>query len=121
MPHVDMLCNRIQARQVEAVERKNAGTEFISAIDKIWNGTDATVTEEVKEDCQTDDREDKGWRIESHRIPDAKEVCDLTTEEAEARFKCTNHLDASKLLDSVNFAGYSKKFSDSILDLAVES
>jgi hypothetical protein len=93
--------------------------ELISAIDKIWNGTDATVTEEVKEDCQTDGREDKGRRIESHRIPDAKEVCDLTTEEA--RFKCTNHLDASKLLDSVNFAGYSKKFSDNILDLAVES
>jgi hypothetical protein len=121
MPHVDILYNQIQARKVDAVKVKNAVTEFISAIDKIRNGTDATVTEEEKEDCQLDGRENKRRRIESQRIPDAKEVCDRITVEARARFQCTNHLDTSKLLDSVNFAEYSKKFPDNILDLAVES
>jgi hypothetical protein len=89
---------------------KNAVTEFISAIDKVRNGTDATVTEEVK-DCQPDGRQNKRRRIKSNTIPDAKEVCDRITAEARARFKCKNHLDASKLLDSVHFAEYSKKFS----------
>jgi hypothetical protein len=121
MSHVDILYNQIQARQVDAVKVKNAGTEFISAIDKIRNGTDATVTEEVKEDCHPDGREDKGRRIELHRIPDAKKVCDRITGEARERFQCTNHLDGSKLLDSFHFAEYSKKFPDSILHLAVES
>jgi hypothetical protein len=107
MPHVDVLYNQIQARQVHAVKVKNVFAEFISAIDKIRNGTDATVTEEVREDCQPDGR-DKHRRIELQRIPDAKEVCDLITGEAPARFTCTNYLDASKLLvDSVNFADYS--------------
>jgi hypothetical protein len=114
MPHVDLLYNQIQARKVDAVKVKNAFTEFISAIDKIRNGTDATVTEEDKEDCQPDGRENKRRRIESQRTTDAKEVCDRIT--AEARFQCTNHLDASKLLDSVNFAEYSNKFPDSILN-----
>jgi hypothetical protein len=103
------------------VKVKNAFTEFISAIDKIRNGTDATVTEEEKIDCQPDGRENKRRWIESQRIPDAKKVCGRITGEARARFQYTNHLDASKLLDSVNFAEYSKKFPDSILDLAVES
>jgi hypothetical protein len=108
MPHVDILYNQIQARQVDAVKVKNVFAEFISAIDKIRNGTDATVTEEVREDCQPDGRDNKHRRIESQRIPDAKEVCDLITGEAPARFTRTNHPNASKLLvDSVNFADYS--------------
>jgi hypothetical protein len=79
------------------------------------------VTEEVKEDCHPHGHENKGRRIESHRIPDDKEVCDRITVEAGTQFKYTNHLDASKLIDSVNFAEYSKKFPDSILYLAAES
>jgi hypothetical protein len=35
--------------------------------------------------------------------------------------KSKNHLDASRLLDSVNFTEYSKKLPDSIQDLAVGS
>jgi hypothetical protein len=110
MRHVDIFYNQIQARKVNAVKVKNAVTEFISAIQKVRNGTDATVTEEVKENCQPDGRVNKHRRTESQRIPDAKEVCDRIPAEARARFQCTNHLDTSKLLDSVNFAEYSKKF-----------
>jgi hypothetical protein len=106
---VDILYNQIQARQVDSVEVNNAVTEFISAVDKVWKGTDATLTKEVKEDCWPDGRENKRRRIESRTIPDAKEVCDRITAEARPRIKCTNHLDASKLLDSVNFTEYSKK------------
>jgi hypothetical protein len=43
---------------------KNTVTQFISATDKIRDGTDATVAEDVKEDCQPDGRENKRRWIE---------------------------------------------------------
>jgi hypothetical protein len=64
-PLVDILYNQIQARKFNAVKVKNAVTEFINATDKIRNGTDATVTEEVKEHCQPEGSENKRRRIES--------------------------------------------------------
>jgi hypothetical protein len=48
MLQVDTLYNQFHSRQVDGVKVKNAVKQFISATDKIQNGTDVIV----KENCQ---------------------------------------------------------------------
>lgn len=114
MYHVDILYNQIQSRQIDTLKVKHNVKNFITAVEHVRNEVNDIMTGKT-------DSESKRRRIESCRVPDAKEVCDRITTETRDRFEKTSHLDAAKLLDSANFEEFSKKFPQNILNLTVEN
>ena len=117
MPHVEILYKQIQTRQTDTIRVKNAVNAFVVAIQKIRENV-GLVSQEV--DTHTHTGVEKRRRTECARIPDAIEVCNRITTEAHSWFQNSNHLDSSKLLDSLNFLEYSKLFPENIFELTVD-
>ena len=116
MPHVDILYNQLQARQIDAVRAQHAVHAFTSAVEKVRDATD-----DVAHQIGTSNEElTRKRRRNFHFSTDAKEVCDRITTEVRCRFESTEHLDAAKLLDSQNFELFSKVFPEKELNVVTD-
>ena len=103
MPHVDIFSSQIQARNIDAVQVAECVSNFQASIQKV---RDVIDTMDVAS-CGSATRRTEEI-VEKRR--EAKEVCDVILSQCQERFQFTGHLEASRLLDSCNFADFAKQF-----------
>ena len=109
MPLVDILFGQLQKREIEAVTAQNAISSFEQNIEHIRERIDIDLQKPAQTACsstkkrKTDNTE---WRRE------AKEVCDVITSEAKARFSFSGHLVSSNLFSPEMFQRYTTKFPE---------
>lgn len=89
MPHVEILYNQMQSRNVDANKIQRALNTFYEAISKIRNS----------ESCES---------ASTSKVMESIEVCDRICVEAKERFAFTNHLIAAKLFYQENFESFHK-------------
>lgn len=90
MPHVDILYNQLQSRNIDPVKIQNALNTFYENISSIRNSSYCNSSSSAK-------------------AMESKEVCDTINAEAKYRFAFTNHLIAATLFYKENFDIYNKK------------
>ena len=112
MPHVDLLYGVLQARLTDAVKTKRAVSHFIQAINGIRESTNTSDSEVTLGNKR---------RKRSCRNSDAKEVCDRIMQEARHRFQSLDHLEAAKLINSINFPEFSRNFPEKELESTVQA
>lgn len=109
MPHVDILYNQLQKRQIDSVSANKAVTNFQHNIQQVRDSI-GTINEnppsEKKRKVETSDT----------RKVAAKEICDTVITQAVDRFKFTGHLTASKLFVTEKFNKYNKEFPEMLLN-----
>ena len=110
MPHVDILYNQLQSRNIDATKANTSLNVFSSQIQTIREGISASHEEPV------DQRKRK---IGTDRVIAAKEVCDVIIMQCRARFSFTEHLEASKLLMVDKFQSYINEFPSDALTQAI--
>lgn len=93
MPHVQILYDSFQKRNVDPVWAKQAISLF---------------KEKISNERMT-------------RNVSAKEVCDAIVIQAIERFEFTEHLVAANLFDNANIAIFNNKFPEKLLDTTVQS
>ena len=103
MPHVDIFYSQIQARNIDAVQVAECVSNFQACIQKV---RDVIDTMDVAS-CGSATRRTEEI-VEKRR--EAKEICDVILSQCQERFQFTGHLEASRLLDSCNFADFAKVF-----------
>ncbi len=87
MPHVEILYQQMQARNLSAVRVKECIGHFKDCINEIRNSSL----------CQS---------TSSSLTAQSKEVCDFICMDVMERFQFTGHIEAAKLLDKSKFASY---------------
>ena len=111
MPHVGILYNQIQAREIDSFRASKAVQAFKSSVQVARN------------DCSTINVTAHGVttrpRYAEERSVVAKEIYDVILSQSEERFSFVGHLEASRLFDSNCFNEYSKIFPLTILENAV--
>ena len=109
MPHVDIFYSQIQARNIDAVQVAECVSNFQASIQKV---RDVIDTMDVAS-CGSATRRTEEI-VEKRR--EAKEVCDVILSQCQERFQFTGHFEASRLLESCNFADFAKQFPVGIVN-----
>lgn len=112
MPHVDLLYNQLQNRQIDSVSANAAISAFEENIHIIRQRVD--MIEENPHPSSEPEKKRKRETPEMRKIA-AKEVCDTVIVQAKERFKFTGHLTASMLFLTENFNKYNKEFPEPFL------
>ena len=112
MPHVDILYQQLQQRNLDAFKAKSALENFQKHLQEIRVECDTIVvpTELTK----------RTFNIDALRIS-AKEICDVILHQCKERFNFTGHLEASYLLYKDSFPDYRKQFPIRYLKQAVQA
>ncbi|XP_041846740.1 uncharacterized protein LOC121643403 isoform X2 [Melanotaenia boesemani] len=122
MPHVDMLYNQLQKRNIDSVYISEIIQRFIESMQAIREAVPSLA--EGQEDRRpeheppTKKRRTLGQDRQHHL---ATEVCDTIMCHAKKRFSFTKHLVSATLLQGDLFPQHSQTFPDSALDTTVEA
>lgn len=119
MPHVDVLYNQLQSKNVDAVKARSAIAEFDKAVLSVRETLPSGI-ESIQDDPPTN-RSKKEITVKNKLCREAKEVCDTISFQANERFKFTNHLSMAILLQKDNFKVYSNTFPNEYLEKTVEA
>ncbi|XP_056089373.1 zinc finger MYM-type protein 1-like [Rhinichthys klamathensis goyatoka] len=114
MPHVDMLFQQLQKRNIDPIFIKAAICNFADSIRNIRSSI-FTVQEEIP----AAKRQRTLGPAEQHRI--AIEVCDTIWAQTKERFAFTGHLVSSTLLQGELFSQHAKTFPSAALNATVEA
>ena len=101
MPHVDILYNQIQSRNIDATSAASYLNAFTSKI------------QHIRERCDSNISPDSDARVEINNTAitaAAKEVCDVILFQCTERFKFAGHLEASRLFAKEKFSDYVVNF-----------
>lgn len=110
MPHVQILNDSFQKRNVDPVWTKQVISSFKGEIEKISNCVDEIQVEQTAETRPTRARVNENPHMT--RNVAAKEVCDAIVIQAIERFEFTEHLVAANLFDNANIAIFNNKFPE---------
>ena len=109
MPHIDILYNQLQARDIDATKTAKCIQSFKSSVQA---ARDACCNINVADNA---DRP----RYSGERSVAAKEVCDVILLQCQERFSFTGHLLASQLFDVARFEHYTHNFPMAQLESTV--
>ena len=101
MPHVDILYNQIQSRNIDATSAASYLNAFTSKI------------QHIRESCDSNISPDSDARVKINNTAitaAAKEVCDVILFQCTERFKFAGHLEASRLFAKEKFSDYVVNF-----------
>ncbi|XP_059381654.1 uncharacterized protein LOC132116810 [Carassius carassius] len=122
MPHVDMLFNHLQKRNIDSVFIAGITQRFTHSIQAIRDSVPSLVEdEEYRGPVQEPPL--KKWRAMGEETQQhlAIEVCDTIMSHAKERFSFTNHLISATLLQGDLFPQHNRKFPDSALGTTVDA
>ncbi|XP_041946472.1 zinc finger MYM-type protein 1-like [Alosa sapidissima] len=122
MPHVDMLFNQLQKRNIDSVFIAGITQRFTHSIQAIRDSVDSLVEDEdyrgPVQEPPPKKRMAMGEETQRHL---AIEVCDTIMSHAKERFSFTKHLISATLLQGDLFSQHSRKFPDSALQTTVDA
>ncbi|KAL2098328.1 hypothetical protein ACEWY4_007535 [Coilia grayii] len=115
MPHFDILYQRLQKRDIDAVFIRHALQSFSTSVQAIRDSSQLPP-EEATGDARprTALREEEKQRL-------SKEVCDTILDHTKERFSFTDHLVSATLLQGEMFERYQHWFPDEALSTTVSS
>lgn len=118
MPHVDVLYNNLQKKNMDPTEAQKAIHVFEQSINNVRNKIDPIIHQASNLNAapSVQKRKRPNNSQQDHRIA-CLEVCDVIINNAKERFAYTNHLVAATLLSSEHFEKYNNKFPENELDL----
>ncbi|XP_069505521.1 zinc finger MYM-type protein 1-like [Ambystoma mexicanum] len=116
MPHVDILYNQLQKRDIDSVYVQKATETFIKCIGRVRESTDNL---EAKFPSEATFSGRNANMNTLNRL--AKEVCDIIVTQAQERFAFTNHLEGAKLLQSDLFQTHGQSFPNDALNATVQA
>lgn len=116
MPHVDILYNQLQHRQLDVSKVQIYISTFVHAVQKIRN-SDQLSSENCENENPSKRRKVGGSQT---RVAAAKEVCDLIITQANTRFQFIDHLTVASLLCQEKFECYRSSFPENDLNLCVK-
>lgn len=119
MPHVQILYDSFQKRNVDPVWAKQAISLIKEKIENISDCVDEIQVEQTAETRPKRARVNENPRVA--RNVAAKEVCDAIIIQVIERFEFTEHLVAVNLFDNANIAIYNSKFQEKLLETTVQS
>lgn len=114
MPHVDILFNQLQKRDIDVASINNYLTAFSTNIQKI---RDSVTGNEVLDPGPSASKRQKSKESGDCKRTIAVEVCDIILSEMNHRFAYCDHLMISQLFETQNFEKYNKKFPQEMLDM----
>ncbi|XP_077301040.1 uncharacterized protein LOC143921563 [Arctopsyche grandis] len=100
MPHVEIIYNQMQSREIEICSIQNNLKNFKNAILQIRNSYS---------------------ELSSSQFQEARDMCDVISSDMEQRYSFNNHLMAAKLFDKENFKKYLRKMPVEEVNQTVES
>ncbi|KAK0142686.1 Zinc finger MYM-type protein 1 [Merluccius polli] len=122
MPHVDMLFNQLQRRNIDSVFIAGITQSFTHRIQAIRDSVPSLVEDEdykgPVQEPPPKKRMAMGEELQQHL---AIEVCDTIMSHAKERFSFTKHLISATLLQGDLFPQHSRKFPDSALETTVDA
>lgn len=118
MPHVDLLYDHLQKRNMDPTEAQKVINVFEQSINLVRNKIDAISQQASQFNTTPTDHKRKrpNNNKQDHRVA-CIEVCDVIINNARERFSFTDHLVAATLLNSENFEKFNTRFPDEILTL----
>ncbi|KAJ8980558.1 hypothetical protein NQ317_013065 [Molorchus minor] len=111
MPHVDVLYNQLQKKNVDPIETQSAVNVFEQSINNVREKNRFNLSPPVNKKRKRPNNSKQDDRVA------CIEVCDTIINNAKERFAFTTHLVASSLLYSENFEKYNNKFPEDELNL----
>lgn len=111
MPHVDILFNQLQMRDIDVISVKKYIMSFNTNIQKVRS----TVLES-EEPCTSSAKRRKANTEDPKRLI-ALEICDIIMSEIHHRFGFTDHLMISQLFQTEKFEAYTTNFPQNILNM----
>ncbi|KAL1022431.1 hypothetical protein UPYG_G00027540, partial [Umbra pygmaea] len=122
MPHVDMLFNHLQKRNIDSVFIAGITQRFTHSIQAIRDSVPSVVEdEEYRGPVQIPPPKKRRAMGEETQQHLAIEVCDTIISHAKERFSFTKHLISATLLQGELFPQHSSKFPDSALETTVDA
>ncbi|PSN44880.1 hypothetical protein C0J52_06194 [Blattella germanica] len=115
MPHVDILFNQLQNRNLDASKVQTYLSSFTTEVNKI---RDSVGSIEIERDNQNSKRINVSNT--QTRVAAAKEVCDVILTQKDVRFQFTDHLCISTILQETNFSKFSVEFPEKMLHECVK-
>ncbi|CAM4638184.1 unnamed protein product [Leuciscus chuanchicus] len=119
MPHVDMLFNQLQKRNIDAVFIKSLVQKFTDSVQTIRASIPSLCGDGASDQQQPIKRRRILGTGEQQRL--ATEVCDTILTHAKERFSFTQHLISATLLHGELFPQHCVKFPDTALETTVEA
>lgn len=119
MPHVEVLYNELQKKDLNPTNTQNMVNNFEKSINNVRIKIDPII-QQASIFSSDNDTKRKRLNDEDHRSA-CVEVCDVIIKNAKERFTFTNHLGAASLFNSDNFDNYNRSFPEYNLDLTCEA
>nr|XP_054598746.1 zinc finger MYM-type protein 1-like [Nothobranchius furzeri] len=120
MPHVDMLFNQLQKRNIDSVYITGVIQSFTNSMQKIRDSIHS-LTEECSASMQQQPTKKLRTFGQGEQQQLGAEVCDTILSHAKERFSFTKHLVAATLLQSDLFVQHTAQFPDAALATTVEA
>uniref|UniRef100_A0A8C5GCS7 Zinc finger MYM-type protein 1-like n=1 Tax=Gouania willdenowi TaxID=441366 RepID=A0A8C5GCS7_GOUWI len=119
LPHVDMLFNQLQKRNIDSVYITGVIQTFTNSMQKI---RDSIPSVKEENDASAQQHSTK-WRTfgQAEQQQLALEVCDTILSHAKERFSFTNHLISATLLHGDLFVQHTAQFPDAALQTTLEA
>lgn len=117
MPHVDILYNQVQKREIDTIYVKKSVENFVGEITNVRNNITLGNIEESPDNNENEigNKRRRKEMSSATRNREAIEVCDVIICQAVDRFNFTGHLIASNLFLPEKFNEYSRNFPDDYL------
>ena len=119
MPHVDMLFNQLQKRNIDSVFITGVIQRFTDSVQTIRDSIPSLHGEYSGSVQQPTKKRRTLGQEEQQRL--ATEVCDTVLSHAKERFSFTKHLISATLLQGELFPQHTVKFPDSALEITAEA
>lgn len=113
-PHVDMLYNQLQARQIDSIQLKKAVFNFEAALLQIQEET-VVIKEEWLSDTDDGTKRKRTEQTDMKSVY-AKEICDVIITQIKDRLSYKGHLEADFLLKNQLFNTFDNCFPCEIFD-----
>ncbi|XP_071371303.1 zinc finger MYM-type protein 1-like [Centroberyx affinis] len=120
MPHVDMLFNQLQKRNIDSVYITGIIQRFTNSMQTI-RASIPSLREEHSGSVQQQPTKKRRTLGQGEQQRLATEVCDTILSHAKERFSFTKHLISATLLQGDLFPEHTVKFPDSALETTVEA